>query len=225
MAVDGNREVRAMLFTMLHLTPLPVIVNRMDSEDGRVLSDAAVTTSFDLIANLIEWMTAMDNPRENHKRMHRQMQAHKDFCDDISKLNTTDPPERIYNFYCRHTLAWIHCYSQSLTVHFMPADYVINGDKTHAIMLDYAKGHRHWQTDGKELWILSDNLSYLHMLRQCAVWERDWNNEMNTETELSELQFPLDDIAQRDTEMALSKECDLIYPKQSDPGRVVSGAE
>ena len=40
--MDDNRELRAMLFSVIHIPPLPSIVSRLDREDYSIVDDSAV---------------------------------------------------------------------------------------------------------------------------------------------------------------------------------------
>ena len=189
--MDENREVRAMYFSTLHLPPIPAVADAVDREDRKITNQGGVVSSHDFVAVLIEWMACMDNGTLNHARMLRQLEAQQNFYNELKQIDLTAPKETLhqtlYNFYCHHTLQWIHCYSQEKPVFFLPADYSVKGDKTHLLMCDYAKAHVHCITKGREeLSMDPEKVSYLDLLYTLAEWEKKENYWQDEEEEIKE---------------------------------------
>lgn len=173
--MDDNRELRAMLFSVIHIPPLPTIVSRLDREDNTVLDDCAVESSHSIIGGMLEWTAMANNQAANTQRMMMQSALMAQFRSDISRLDPINcPAEDLYNFYCHHTRAWINTYTNlGNMMRFKPLDYVLNNDKTHQNMRGYSKAQYHLFTDGKENLELDDSVSYMDLLRKCAQWTKE----------------------------------------------------
>lgn len=173
--MDENRELRAMLFSVIHIPPLPSIVSRLDREDNSVVDDSAVESSHSIIASMLEWVAMANNHAANHNRMNMQCALLSQFRLDLCSLNPlTCPIADLYNFYCHHTRAWLNTYSKvGNMLCFKPLDYVLINDKTHQNMRGYTKAQYHLFTDGKECLELEDSVPYGELLRKCAQWTKE----------------------------------------------------
>jgi hypothetical protein len=173
--MDENRELRAMLFSAIHIPPLPSIVSRLDSEDDSVLDDSAVESSHSIIASMLEWTALANNQAANNTRMKMQCALFSQFKSDIRKLDPLNCPiADLYNFYCHHTRAWLNSYTKvGDMMRFKPLDYVLLNDKTHNNMKGYTKAQYHMFTDGTECLKLEDSVPYGELLRKCAQWTKE----------------------------------------------------
>ena len=173
--MDDNRELRAMLFSVIHIPPLPSIVSRLDREDYSIVDDSAVESSHSIIGSMLEWTAIANNNAANTMRMNMQCGLVTQFKSDLMRLDpTTCPVEDLYNFYCHHTRLWLNSYSKvGSMMRFKPLDYVLNNDKTHQNMQGYTKAQYHLFTDGKECLDLADSVSYADLLRKCAQWTKE----------------------------------------------------
>jgi hypothetical protein len=173
--MDENRELRAMLFSVIHIPPLPSIVSRLDSEDMSVVDDSAVESSHSIIGSMLEWTAMANNQAANNNRMNMQSALLTQFRSDLNKLDLVKCPDAdLYNFYCYHTRAWLNTYSTvGNMMRFKPLDYVLNNDKTHQNMRGYTKAQYHLFTDGKETLELEDSVQYPDLLRKCAQWTKE----------------------------------------------------
>jgi hypothetical protein len=183
--MDENRELRAMLLSVLHLPPLPVTVNLVERDDNSIIDDQHTETSHSIICNLIEWMAVMDNQEHNMKRMMTQVSLQQRFQDELRKLPADITDEALFDFYCHHTRVWINSYTPlGDTIRFKPVDSVCRGDKAHSALLDYAKAQYHYLKEGKGTLLISDTLSYKDMLRNCTEWTKEWNlDEISADAE------------------------------------------
>ena len=182
--MDDNRELRAMLFSVIHIPPLPSIVSRVDREDNSVVDDSAVESSHSIIGSMLEWTAMANNNAANNNRMNMQCALLAQFRSDLGKLDPLNcPVEDLYNFYCHHTRVWLNSYSTvGNMMRFKPLDYVLNNDKTHQNMRGYTKAQYHLFTDGKETLELEDSVSYADLLRKCAQWTKEaYEMEANKE--------------------------------------------
>ena len=187
--MDDNRELRAMLFSVIHIPPLPSIVSRMDDENS-VLDAAAVESSHSIIGSMLEWTAMANNNAANVSRMNAQCALLAQFRSDLARLDPLScPAEDLYNFYCHHTRVWLNSYSAvGNMMRFKPLDYVLNNDKTHNNMRGYTKAQYHLFTDGEETLKLEDSVSYPELLRKCAQWTKEayaaeiTTNELNFDT-------------------------------------------
>jgi hypothetical protein len=173
--MDNNRELRSMLFSVIHLPPLPAIVSRLDREDNTVLDDEAVESSHSIIGGMLEWTAMANNQAANTQRMNLQCALFTRFKEDLSRLDPARcQAEDLYNFYCHHTRAWINSYtSTGSTLRFKPLDYVLHNDKTHQNMRGYTKAQYHLFTDGQETLDLDDGVPYIELMRRCAQWAKE----------------------------------------------------
>ena len=183
--MDDNREIRAMLFSVIHIPPLPSIVSRLDREDNTVLDDAAVESSHSIIGSMLEWTAMANNQTANNNRMKMQGELLAQFRLDLSNIDPlTCKAEELYNFYCDHTRQWLNTYSTlGNMMRFKPLDYVLINDKTHQNMRGYTKAQYHLFTDGKETLQLEDSVPYSELLRKCAQWTKEaYAAETNEDT-------------------------------------------
>jgi hypothetical protein len=173
--MDENRELRAMLFSVIHIPPLPSIVSRIDRDDMSVIDDSAVESSHSIIGSMLEWTAMANNQAANNNRMNMQSALLTQFRSDLNKLDLVKcSDEDLYNFYCYHTRAWLNTYSKvGNMMCFKPLDYVLNNDKTHQNMRGYTKAQYHLFTDGKETLELEDSVQYADLLRKCAQWTKE----------------------------------------------------
>ena len=172
---DANRELRAMLLSLLHLPPMPAIVAVLDREDSTVLSTEHSESSHSILASLIEWTAVLDNTRLNNERMMAQTALQAQFHAELAKLAPDCSDEAVYGFYCHHTRLWANAYTPIANrMLFKPLDSISVGDKVHTSMLSYAKAQYHHLTDGREELKIADSLPYITILRKCAEWSREW---------------------------------------------------
>jgi len=171
---DTNRELRSMLLSLLHLPPLPAVVMAVEREDNTILSTDESEPSHSIIASLIEWMAVMDDKRVNQERMAAQVLLQAQFQEELGRMGADVADEALYNFYCHHTRLWANAYTPlGNRMLFKPLDSIAVGDKTHALMLSYAKAqYQHFKEAELEI---SDRLPFIDMLRKCAEWSREWN--------------------------------------------------
>lgn len=169
--MDENREIRAMLFSCLHLPPLPTVALQVERDEDRVTGDG-VTSSHTLIGYMIEWVGLAKNHTLNTQRMLEQYAMLSQFRQELAGLDLgacTD--ESLYELYCHHTRLWLGCYTKAgKGTCFKPLDYVATGDRIHANMIDYCKAQFHHFTEGKETLTLEPSTTYRCMLRKCARW-------------------------------------------------------
>ena len=172
--MDDNRELRSMLFSVIHIPPLPAIVSKVDREDSTYL-DEAVESSHSIIGSMLEWTAMANNQPANDARMRMQCALIDQFRSDLAKLDPLNcPAEDLYNFYCHHTRAWTATYSKiGNSLCFKPLEYVINNDKTHQNMRGYTKAQYHLFANGEETLELEDSVPYIELLRKCAQWTKE----------------------------------------------------
>ena len=170
--MDANREVRAMLFSCLHLPPLPAVVSRVGRDDNLILEDA-VESSHGLIGNMIEWVALARDHAKDGQRMQEQFALLAQFKADLLGLDLdTCSDEALYGLYCDHTRRWLGCYAKfGDGARFMPVGHVAAGDRIHRNMQDYCKAQHFHATDGQALHI-ETSVPYASMLRRCAEWMR-----------------------------------------------------
>lgn len=171
--MDNNREVRAMLFSCLHLPPLPAVVGTVD-RDENVLTGDGVESSHALIGNMIEWVALARDHSKDSERMLEQFALLSEFKEDLLRLDLgLCTGDELYRFYCDHTRKWLGCYAKlGSSAFFKPMDHVTVNDKIHRNMRDYCKAQHFHATDGQTLQ-LADGVSYEDMLRKCAEWMRE----------------------------------------------------
>jgi len=167
--MDTNREIRSMLFSCLHLPPLPAVVSRVG--DDNVILDEAVESSHVLIGGMIEWIAMASDHSKDGERMLEQFALLSEFKEDLLKLDLSSD-EALYSFYCDHTRRWLGCYTKSCNAFFRPLDYVVANDKIHNNMRDYCKAQYFHCSEGKTLQ-LADTVGYGDMLRKCAEWMKE----------------------------------------------------
>ena len=171
---DANRELRSVMFSLLHLPPLPTIVTAMEREDNTILSTDEAEPSHAILMSLVEWMAIMDNPKVNLSRMAAQVMLQAQFHAELAGLAPDVSDEALYNFYCHHTRLWANAYTPlGRRMLFKPLDSISAGDKVHALMLSYTKAqYQHFREVELDI---SERLSYIDMLRKCAEWSKEWN--------------------------------------------------
>jgi hypothetical protein len=169
--MDGDREIRAMLFSCLHLPPLPIIMLEAARDEERVRGEC-VESSHALIGHLIEWRRQADRQEGGDARMQRQMAALSRFQSNLVALDLAAcSDESLYEFYCHHSRAWLDCYADvGQSARFKPLEYVCTNDKLHRNMADYCKAQYHHFTEGRESLTLEATVPYRAMLRRCAEW-------------------------------------------------------
>lgn len=176
--MDNNRELRAMLLSLLHLPPLPVTVNLVERDDNTVIDDQHTESSHAILCNLIEWVAAMNVQTLNNSRMRQQMTLQSQFHSELRNMAPDTTDEALYNFYCHHTRLWLNTYtSQGDTIRFKPLDSVSTGDKLHSALLDYAKAQYHHFKEGNETLDIDSALPFIQIIRKCAEWSREWNTD------------------------------------------------
>jgi hypothetical protein len=176
--MDENRELRAMLLSLLHLPPLPVTVNLVERGDHTIINDQHTESSHAIICNLIEWVAMMNVGTLNNKRMREQMSLQAQFHDELRNMDLSLSDEALYNFFCHHTRLWLNSYtSQGDSIRFKPLDCVSPGDRVHAALLDYAKAQYHHFKEGNETLDIESSLSFAQILRKCAEWSKEWNKD------------------------------------------------
>ncbi len=179
--MDENRELRAMLLSVLHLPPLPVTVSLVEREDNKVIDDQHTESSHAILCNLIEWMAVMNSITINNKRMLKQISLQHQFHTELRSLLPTATDEALYTFYCNHSRQWLNTYTeQGDTIRFKPMDSICTGDKVHAALLDYAKAQYHHFKQGDETLNIASTLSFADILRKCAEWSKEWNADNTT---------------------------------------------
>lgn len=173
--MDQNRELRSMIFSVIHIPPLPSIVSKMDREDNTLLDDSAVESSHSIIGSMLEWTAMVSNQALNDKRMKMQRVSLDKFKSDMKNLDPINCPiNDLYNFYCHYTREWLCTYSTlGNSMRFMPLDYVLMNDKTHENMRGYTKAQYHLFTDGNETLKLKDSVTFADLLRKCAQWTKE----------------------------------------------------
>jgi hypothetical protein len=168
-----------MLCSTLHIPPMPVIVQKIDTDDNTIIDDESVESSHDIIAGLVAFACSnMTEKDHNERKMHQILLQH-DFYDELDSIKDINavPEETLYNFYARHTQDWMRAYTKKLNNHyanFKPFDYVVNGDKIHQQMHSYAKAQCLIHSEGKNEVQLESSVPYLTLLRMCAKWESEY---------------------------------------------------
>lgn len=174
--MDENRELRAMLLSVLHLPPLPVTVNLVERDDNSIIDDQHTETSHAILCNLIEWMACMNIQALNNTRMRQQMALQERFHSELRAMDAKATDEALFAFFCHHTRLWLNTYTtQGDTIRFKPLDSVSPGDKVHAALLDYAKAQYHHFKEGNETLDIDSALPFPEILRKCAEWSKEWN--------------------------------------------------
>jgi hypothetical protein len=182
--MDNNRELRSMIFSAIHIPPLPTIVCKVDREDNSVTDYDAVESSHSIIGSMMEWSAMANNLASNDTRMKMQCALLSGFKSDLARIDPANcPAEDLYNFYCFHTRAWANTFTTSGDMmRFKPLDYVIKNDKTHQNMRGYTKAQFHLFTDGNEDLELDDSVTYTDLLRKCAQWAKEaYHSDKNSE--------------------------------------------
>lgn len=171
--MSANREIHSMIFSSLHLPPMPVVVQQIDRDDSSVVSDHAVESSHDILAGLMDYASGNMSPRENNNRKALQMELVYNFYEELESIPDPDSlsDEAVYQFYAKHTQAWMRAYTMKLNNHlasFKPYDYVAVGDKIHAQTQEYAKAQCYLTSEGKSEVEIDPRVPYCSVLRMCA---------------------------------------------------------
>ena len=178
--MDSHREIRAMLFSVLHLPPLPAVVSKVDRDDNSVLNDSETESSHSLLGSLIDWCAIAQDHRRNADRMKEQYALLEQFKNDLTGLDLPNcGAEDIYGLYCHHTRLWIGSYCKlGESIRFKPFSDVLHNDKLHKNMCDYAKAQYYHLSEGKDsLELDPDTVTYSDLLRKCSQWTREIMNE------------------------------------------------
>jgi hypothetical protein len=169
--MDDNREIKGMIFSAIHIPPLPALVNRVD-RDYLVIDDA-VESSHSIIGGMLDWTALTSNASANNNRLMLQEKLFSQFKKDLANLDLNCPIEDLYNFYCHHTRMWIGSYT-SYQIWFKPLDYVLKNDKIHQNMRGYTKAQYHIFTENELK--LDESVLYPQLLLQCAQMTKEFNN-------------------------------------------------
>ena len=139
-AMDDNREIRAMILCSLPYPPLPVEARHF--EDGNRLGETAVTTSHDILSHLLEVACVYKDAHADAERKSRQMEVFRCFLMDIVQNGMVDT-EKLYSIYCKRTAEHIATYypqGSAPQIRFMPFAYTCRGDSVHRRICDYMAG-------------------------------------------------------------------------------------
>ena len=168
---DPNREIRAMVLLSLPYPPLPVLVTRVDVDDGRLQEDDRVITSHTLIAQGLQDCMARNDHAVNLQRQKRQQTVMQSFLHAMATEGFFCSPDALYQLYCRSTLEHIATYfpvGHPLDIRFHPLTYAVKGDPVHAKMAEYMAGQSLFYEDSppvpREAYL---QLSFPDMLRAC----------------------------------------------------------
>lgn len=171
-----NREMKGMLFSVLHIPPLPVMVHKTDSEDHSLVVGEATESSHSLLGNMLDWCAMAQDYSANIERMQSQIRCLASFRVELESLDKecclrTCPIQKIYDFYCKHTREWFRCYNKHLAnqLYTRPCDYVIVGDSVHKNMCDYTKAQFYHMSHGESSVQVDERISYGELLRRCAL--------------------------------------------------------
>ena len=104
-AMDDNREIRAMILCSLPYPPLPVEARHF--EDGNRLGETAVTTSHDILSHLLEVACVYKDAHADAERKSRQMEVFRCFLMDIVQNGMVDT-EKLYSIYCKRCRNCFH---------------------------------------------------------------------------------------------------------------------
>lgn len=171
--MDTNRELRSMIFSTIHLPPLPAIVSRLDRDDNAVIDDEATESSHSIIGSMMEWAAMANNEKANSQRLLAQTELLNRFKDELSNMDLeTCSREALFDFYSNHTRQWLNTYSTvGNMLRFKPLHYVARNDKTHKNMMGYTKAqYRLYTGRAPENGTLEDD--YSDLLRLCAKWTK-----------------------------------------------------
>ena len=173
--MGANRELLSAYFSVLHLPPLPVVVNRVDREDNAVTDDNATESSHSIIACMLEWAMMAKCDKANTERMLAQMRLLQAFNEQLSGVDLDSyPAEDLYRFYCDHTRLFINTFSSvGDTLRFKPLGYVAQDDKIHEAMRGYTKAQFKLHTEGQHSLYLDRSAQYPELLKKCAKWTQE----------------------------------------------------
>lgn len=172
------REIRSMIFSSLHLPPMPTVVQQIDRDDNSVIDHEAVQSSHDIIACLIDFAMANCSPQENNKRQMDQLLLHYQFYEHLDSIQNIDSitDEDLYQLYADHTRHWIRAYTKNRNNHFAAIkgyDYVAQNDKIHLQTIEYAKAQSLINSDGRCRLEVDTSVPYLSLLRMCAKYAKE----------------------------------------------------
>ena len=165
-----------MLFSVLHLPPLPALVHKVDEDDHSLVVGEKTESSHSLLGNMLDWCAVSQDHDKNMERMAAQVRCVNNFMNELMQLDSevdlrTCNINRIYDLYCRHTREWFWCYGKRMgdQLYTRPWDYVVVGDKVHKNMCDYTKAQFYHMTLGNSRVFVDEKTSYGELMRQCAI--------------------------------------------------------
>ena len=187
---DSTQEMRAMILTALPFPPLPVCVQRIELDDGRIGAEV-VQTSHDVLSNLLLHACARKDSRENQERKKRQLSILRSLLDRMCCRGQLQSVPELYENYCYHTLGHILTYlppeAPMPSMRFMPLGTVCKGDPTHRRMCDYMAGQAvlFGEPNGTSAqdWLCREYADMLLMARNRLVNEREPNSRYEDEDE------------------------------------------
>ena len=171
--MDTNRELRSMIFCVIHLPPLPAVVSRLDRDDNAVIDDEATESSHSIIGSMMEWAAMANNDKANAKRLLAQKEMFAKFNEELLTMDLDAcSSEALFEFYCKHTRQWLNTYSTvGNLLRFKPLDFIAGKDKTHVNMMGYAKAQCRLHT-GQPCKTGELENPYADLMRLCAHWTR-----------------------------------------------------
>lgn len=130
-----------MVLLTLPYPPLPVLVTRIEDDDGRLISDDGVITTHTLLAKALTESMVRDDPSLNEERRERQKHVFQCFLHAmaVEGFATTDP-ERLYTLYCRFSIEHISTYlppGHPVDFRIPPLSYITSRDKVHTKLAEY----------------------------------------------------------------------------------------
>lgn len=191
---DPSRaEFRAMVLLTLPFPPLPVLVARVERDDGRLQGDAE-TTSHALIARGLDEAMARDRPGENRERRARQVDVFRRFLHAMAVEGFACTDERLHQIYCTASLEHISTYfppGHPLDIRFQPLSSVCKRDPAHVKMAEYMASQSVYYEDSvpvrRDQYLLQD---FATMLKAC----RDRLGHIMTEEERARVENGLDEL-------------------------------
>jgi hypothetical protein len=139
MAVDLNRETRAMILSCLPFPPLPVEVHRVEG-DACLTSDITITTTHALIAQCMDACVLKNDPEFNKKRKALQIQVLQEFLYKLASEAFRYTKDDLYHFYCEFSYKHICTFfnkNDRPEIRFLPYGYVVKGDPVHRKIVEY----------------------------------------------------------------------------------------
>lgn len=139
MAVDLNRETRAMILSALPFPPLPVEVHRVEN-DAFLTSGSTVTTTHTLIAQCMDACVLKGDQEFNRQRKARQIEVLQEFLYKLATDAFRYSKDELYHFYCEFSYKHICTFFDERDypdVRFLPFGYVAKGDPVHRKIVEY----------------------------------------------------------------------------------------